>query len=70
VGPAGVPAGGVKKLSADITALVGQARVRDQLAKGGADVPNDTSTATFAKLLASEYERYARLVKEAGLKGQ
>ena len=32
-----------------------------------ADVPNDTSTAAFAKLMQVEYERYVRLVKEMGL---
>lgn len=70
VGPVGVPGGVVKKLSTDISKLLGETRIREQLAKGGAEVPNDTSTATFAKLMASEYERYARLVKEAGLKAQ
>lgn len=70
VGPAGVPNGMVKKLNADVSKLLGEARIRDQLAKGGAEVPNDTSTATFARLMASEYDRYARLVKEVGLKAQ
>ena len=69
VGPAGVPASVVKKLSGDITKLVGEPKIREQLARGGAEVPNDTSTATFAKLMQVEYERYVRLVKEAGLKG-
>lgn len=70
VGPAGVPASVVKKLSADITRLVSDLKMREQLARGGAEVPNDTSTATFAKLMQTEYERYTRLVKETGMKGQ
>ena len=70
VGPAGVPASIVNKLSGDIGKLVREAKIREQLARGGAEVPNDTSTATFAKLMQTEYERYVRLVKETGMKGQ
>ena len=70
VGPAGVPASVVKKLSADVTRLVSEPKIREQLARGGAEVPNDTSTATFAKLMQTEYERYTRLVKETGMRGQ
>ena len=70
VGPTGVPASVVKKLSADITRLVSDPKMREQLARGGAEVPNDTSTATFAKLMQTEYERYTRLVRETGMKGQ
>ena len=70
VGPTGVSASVVKKLSADITRLVSDPKMREQLARGGAEVPNDTSTATFAKLMQTEYERYTRLVRETGMKGQ
>ena len=70
MGPAGVPDPVVAKLQADVSALLRDAKIRESLAKGGAEVPNDTSTAAFAKLMQAEYERYARLVKESGLKAQ
>ncbi len=70
MGPAGVPKTVVAKLEGDIAKLLRDPKIRDALAKGGAEVPNDTSTAAFAKLMQVEYERYVLLVKEAGLKGQ
>ena len=68
MGPAGVPKTVVRQLEADIGKLLRDPKIREALAKGGAEVPNDTSTAAFAKLMQVEYERYVRLVKEAGLK--
>jgi tripartite-type tricarboxylate transporter receptor subunit TctC len=70
MGPAGVPKDVVRKLEADLTKLLRDSKMRELLARGGAEVPNDTSTAAFAKLIQVEYDRYARLVKEAGLKAQ
>ena len=70
VGPVGIPGNVVTTLSRDISRLLGDPKIREQLARGGAEVPNDTSTATFGKLMQTEYERYVRLVKEAGLKAQ
>lgn len=70
VGPLGIPNTVVVQLQTDIAKLLREAKIREALARGGADVPNDTSTATFAKLMQTEYDRYARLVKEAGLKAQ
>ncbi len=70
VGPAGVPNAIVTQLHGDIAKLLRDPKIREALARGGAEVPNDTSPATFGKLMQTEYERYARLVKEAGLKAQ
>ena len=70
VGPAGVPKAVVTQLEADLTRLLREPKIREALARGGAEVPNDTSSATFAKLMQTEYERYARLVKETGLTAQ
>ena len=67
VGPAGMPQAIVTKLHGDIAKLLRDPKIRDALARGGAEVPNDTTPATFGKLMQTEYERYARLVKEAGL---
>jgi tripartite-type tricarboxylate transporter receptor subunit TctC len=70
VGPAGMTNRVIAQLQADIGKLLREPKIRDSLARGGAEVPNDTSAAAFAKLLQAEYERYVRLVKETGLKGQ
>ena len=70
VGPAGVPNAIVTQLSGDIAKLLRDVKIREALARGGAEVPNDTSAAVFGKLMQSEYERYVRLVKESGLKAQ
>lgn len=70
VGPQGTPGAVVKKLSTDISRMLADAKMKETLLRGGAEVPADTSTATFAKLMQTEYDRYARLVKDAGLKAQ
>lgn len=70
VGPAGVPKNIVTQLHGDIDKLLRDAKIREALARGGAEVPSDTTPATFGKLMQTEYERYIRLVKEAGLTAQ
>ena len=70
VGPAGMPNRVIVQLQADIEKLLREPKIRESLARGGAEVPNDTSAAAFAKLMWAEYERYVRLVKEAGLTAQ
>ncbi len=70
VGPAGMPRAIVTQLHGDIAKLLREPKIRDALARGGAEVPNDTAPATFGKLMQTEYERYARLVKEAGMGAQ
>ncbi len=67
-GPAGMPKAVAAQLEGTIAKLLREAKIRDALARGGADVVNDSSTAAFAKLMQSEYLRYSKLVKEAGLK--
>jgi tripartite-type tricarboxylate transporter receptor subunit TctC len=70
VGPAGTPRAVVTRTHAELDKLLKDAKIREAFARGGADIPNDTTPAGFGKLMQSEYERYVRLVKEAGLKAQ
>ncbi|HTE15192.1 MAG TPA: tripartite tricarboxylate transporter substrate binding protein [Burkholderiales bacterium] len=70
MGPAGVPKTVITQLESDIAKLLRDPKIRESLARGGAEVPNDTSTAAFTKLMQTEYDRYVRLVKETGLRGQ
>ena len=68
MGPAGMPKTVAAQLESAIAHHLRETKIRDALARGGADVMSDTSAAAFAKLMQSEYLRFARLVKEAGLK--
>lgn len=70
VGPAGVPSAIVKQLHGDIAKLLREPKIREGLARGGAEIPNDTSPVAFGKLMQTEYERYVQLVKETGLRAQ
>src|SRR5689334_4528454 len=70
VGPTGMPRPIISKVHSDIDKLLKDAKIREAFAKGGAEIPNDTTPASFGKLMQAEYDRYVRLVKEAGLKGQ
>ncbi len=68
IAPVGVPAAIVTQVQIDIAKLLREPKIRELLSRGGAEIPNDTSAAAFGKLMQSEYDRYARLVKEAGLR--
>jgi len=68
MGPAGMPKTVAAQLESAIAHHLRETKIRDALARGGADVMSDTSAAAFAKLMQSEYLRFAKLVKEAGLK--
>jgi tripartite-type tricarboxylate transporter receptor subunit TctC len=68
--PAGTPRPIVNKLSADIAGIVRDAKTRELFERQGAVPVGDSSPEAFAKLLKSEYGRFARLIKEAGIKPQ
>jgi tripartite-type tricarboxylate transporter receptor subunit TctC len=68
-GPAGMPANVVEKINRDVNRALGEAGVREQLAKLG----NDTMVMTpaeFAQFVRREVEDYARVTKAAGIKPQ
>jgi tripartite-type tricarboxylate transporter receptor subunit TctC len=69
VAPAGVPQAVVDRLRKEIAAVQGSQAVRDQLAKEGAEVI-DISQAEFAAYIASETEKWGKVVKETGMKVQ
>jgi tripartite-type tricarboxylate transporter receptor subunit TctC len=67
VGPAHMPPAVVARLHADIDKALASPEVRERLTSAGGEVlPGPT--AQFAKLLNDESARYAKLVKEAGIK--
>jgi tripartite-type tricarboxylate transporter receptor subunit TctC len=67
VGPAKMPADIVAKLSTDIAAVARQPEVRQRLAPLAAVTVGSTAP-EFATFIRAEYDRWSRLVKEAGIK--
>src|ERR1700682_4796891 len=68
-GPAGLPAEIVTKVNADVRKALADPSVKERLANGGNDTM-DMSPQEFAKLVRSEMDDYARVLKAAGIKPQ
>lgn len=68
--PAGTPRSLVNKLAADATATVRKPETKALFERQGADPVENSSPEAFARLVKSEYARYAKLIKEAGLQPQ
>jgi len=65
--PAGTPKAIVDRLHAATVKAVNSPDTRLQLIQTGAD-PAPNSPEEFAKFVRTEYERYGRLIREAGIK--
>ena len=65
--PAGTPPAIVHRLNAEINRLLQQPDVRDRFSKLGV-TPRGGTPEELGKLLQSEIARYAKLIKETGLK--
>jgi tripartite-type tricarboxylate transporter receptor subunit TctC len=63
--PPGTPREVVQKLNTEITKVLSSADARRLMASAGVDVAT-SSPEDFAKLLASEHERWGKVVKETG----
>jgi len=67
VAPKGTPPGIVARLNAEIGRIVAKPEVRDEWAKQGA-VPMTMNPDEFAKYMAGDIEKWARIVKISGAK--
>lgn len=67
VGPAKMPADIVAKLSGDIAAIARMPEVKQRLTPLAATTVGSTAP-EFAAFIRAEYERWSRLIKEAGVK--
>jgi tripartite-type tricarboxylate transporter receptor subunit TctC len=65
--PAGTPADVIAKWNADVTRLLSAPDMRERLLAQGAE-PAPDSPAEFARFIANELVRYARIVKASGAK--
>ena len=68
-GPAGMSAELVSKINADVRKALADPAVKERLIAGGNDTM-DMSPQEFAKLVRSEMDDYARVLKAAGVKPQ
>jgi len=67
VGPARMPADIVQRLNAEIVAALAQPDVRERLTDQGVEA-RSSSAEEFSRLLASDIERWAKVVQRAGIK--
>jgi tripartite-type tricarboxylate transporter receptor subunit TctC len=69
VGPARIPADVVRRLNAEIIAVLALPDIRERLLSQGVEARSTTSE-EFARLLASDIARWAVVVKRAGLRAE
>jgi len=64
---AGVPASIAERLAGEVRKAVDDPKSREAIANQGVD-PRSSSRAEFAELFRAEYERWAKVIREAGIK--
>jgi tripartite-type tricarboxylate transporter receptor subunit TctC len=69
VGPAHIPAEIVRRLNAEIVAVLKLTEVRERLASQGVDAQPSTPE-EFGRLLVSDLERWAKVVQRAGIRAE
>ena len=69
VGPARMPADIVQRLNTEIAAALRALEVRERLASQGVDARSSTAD-EFARVLASDLERWAKVVQRLGLRAE
>ena len=70
VGPAGMPAAVVNRLNEAIRASLAKAETKDKLKALGAVTEGGSTPAEFRSWLAKDAERWARVIKAAGVKAE
>jgi tripartite-type tricarboxylate transporter receptor subunit TctC len=68
-GPAGMPAGVVKKINADVRRALAETVVQERLTKGGNETM-DMSSDEFAAFVRRHIDEYGRVLRAAGVKPQ
>jgi tripartite-type tricarboxylate transporter receptor subunit TctC len=64
---AGSPAEALERLGAELGKVIADPKVRETIAAQGAD-PASSTPAEFRKFFLAEFARWAKLVKDAGVK--
>jgi tripartite-type tricarboxylate transporter receptor subunit TctC len=65
--PVGTPAAILERLRAEVSAILAQPDFGEKLAAAGSGDPYVTTPADFAARMRSDYARYGKLIKDAGL---
>lgn len=65
--PAGTPRSVVERLNAEINRILGSPEMQEKLREAGADVRVGTS-GQFAAFTQAESDKYARIIKESGVR--
>jgi tripartite-type tricarboxylate transporter receptor subunit TctC len=65
--PKGTPAEVIDKINSEITAGLADPKMKERLA-GFADVPMPMTPTEFGKFIADETEKWAKVIKSAGIK--
>ena len=65
--PVGTPAEIVQRLREDMTAVLAQPDIAEKLAAAGSGEPYVTTVSEFLARIRSDYARYGKLIKDAGL---
>src|SRR5437870_5916131 len=65
--PVGTPAEIVQRLREDMSAVLAQPDIAEKLAAAGSGEPYVTTVSEFLARIRSDYERYGKLIKDAGL---
>ena len=68
VGPANIPKDIVSRLNAEITRIVNEPAIRDKIAAQGFNITTSTPD-ELARFIRAEHEKWGRLVKASGAKG-
>ena len=66
--PAGIPAALVRRIHADVNRAMDLPEVKAQMVELGTDGARTATPEAFAEMFRAEYARYAKLVKETGIK--
>jgi tripartite-type tricarboxylate transporter receptor subunit TctC len=67
-GPAGIPEEILSRLRNEITKVLNAPEVKEKLNGAGSLEPLLTTPAEFAELIRRDYEKYGRVIREAGIK--
>ncbi len=67
--PKGTPAAIVNRLNTEVNKILREPAIRDKLAASGADVVGGTQAA-FAAFIKEEIAKYAKLIKDAGIRAE
>ena len=68
VAPARTPRSVIERITTEVTKVLAEPEVRERLARIGLDPVADSDSSSFGPLIRSELDRWAKVVREAGIR--